>query len=197
MSNFPGQPLTFGSWMGFAFPQMLLCLTLTLLYLQFYYLPLPSLKKKNPEDEKAEREQNERIARMIKRKLYELGRISYREVWVIVVFMVLVMLWFFRSPGFMNGWGDKLDNGINDATPAVFVALLLFILPAHPAFFRVLFQTNKNVQAVPQPSLIEWKVVEKQMPWGVIILFGGGFALAEGCNKSSDYNFLGLVTHFF
>ena len=50
------------------------------------------------------------------------------------------MLWFFRSPGFVTGWGDYIEstnrirhNGeffsIADATPAVLVMILLFILP--------------------------------------------------------------------
>ncbi len=33
-------------------------------------------------------------------------------------------------------------------------------------------------------GLVSWKKIEKDIPWGVIILFGGGFALAEGCEKS-------------
>jgi len=184
MTKFPGQPLTFGSWIAFSFPQMVTCLFLTFLYLQLYYLPWPRLGKRNPQDEKVEREQNERIAKMIRRKLDELGQITYRELCVICIFFILVFLWFFRSPGFMSGWGDALDNEINDATPAIFVALLLFILPSNPAFLGI-YKTSSDLPA-PQPSLIEWKTVEKQLPWGVIIIFGGGFALAEGCTQSGN-----------
>ena len=50
------------------------------------------------------------------------------------------MLWFFRSPGFLTGWGGYIENdyriqnsgeilSIADATPAVFIMILLFILP--------------------------------------------------------------------
>jgi di/tricarboxylate transporter len=38
---YKGQPLTFGTWIAYAFPEMLLCLLLTWIYLQIYYLPLP------------------------------------------------------------------------------------------------------------------------------------------------------------
>ena len=33
----------------------------------------------------------------------------------------------------------------------------------------------------PVPRLLDWKTVEKNLPWGIIILMGGGFAMADGC----------------
>ena len=39
------------------------------------------------------------------------------------------------------------------------------------------------VRPVP-PTLLDWPTVNKQMPWSVIILLGGGFALAEACKVS-------------
>lgn len=41
------------------------------------------------------------------------------------------------------------------------------------------------------PSILNWKLVEKKLPWGVIILFGGGFALAEGCSVSGLSDWIG------
>ena len=35
-----------------------------------------------------------------------------------------------RSPGFVSGWADLLPPGTTDATPAVFVALIMFAVPA-------------------------------------------------------------------
>ena len=69
-----------------------------------------------------------------------MGPMSYEEKTLIICFLFLSMLWFFRSPGFVTGWGDyiEINNGnrhsgelfsIADATPAVLVMILLFILP--------------------------------------------------------------------
>ena len=33
-------------------------------------------------------------------------------------------------------------------------------------------------------SLVEWKEIERMVPWGVILLLGGGFALADACLRS-------------
>lgn len=32
----------------------------------------------------------------------------------------------------------------------------------------------------PTPALLTWKVTQKKMPWSIILLLGGGFALAKG-----------------
>ncbi len=80
-----------------------------------------------------------------------------------------------RSPGFVPGWSDRLGyGGIKDGTPAIIVGIILFILPSKPNFL--------NVKSAPSRGLVTWKYVESKIPWGVIILFGGGFALAEGVN---------------
>jgi len=36
--------------------------------------------------------------------------------------------------------------------------------------------------AVSHPALLDWKTVSTKLPWGPVIIIGGGYALAEGCN---------------
>lgn len=81
--------------------------------------------------------------------------------------------------------GDATD--ISDATPAILVSIFLFVFPAKPYFLKVFkfgegrerFQNLKS-----SPALLTWKAVSTKMPWGVVLLLGGGFALAEGSQKT-------------
>ena len=80
------------------------------------------------------------VKKVLKHHLDELGTASYEEKSVLMVFLTLVSLWFFRSPGFMTGWGDALSDNYNekdaeknitisDGTAAVLMTSILFVLP--------------------------------------------------------------------
>ena len=80
------------------------------------------------------------VKKVLKHHLDELGAASYEEKSVLMVFLMLVSLWFFRSPGFMTGWGDVLadnynekdadkDIAISDGTAAILITSILFVLP--------------------------------------------------------------------
>jgi sodium-dependent dicarboxylate transporter 2/3/5 len=106
------------------------------------------------------------------RKEYEaLGKAKPEEKIVLVLFTLLALLWIFRS-GFniqsfvIPGWSEWLNHPsyINDGTVAMLIAVLLFIIPSH---------TQKG------ESLMNWETANK-IPWNIVLLFGGGFALAQG-----------------
>ena len=91
------------------------------------------------EKQKQETE-NLQVKKVLKHHLDELGAASYEEKSVLAVFLMLVSLWFFRSPGFMTGWGDALSDNYNekdaeknitisDGTAAVLMTSILFVLP--------------------------------------------------------------------
>lgn len=44
------------------------------------------------------------VRQVILEKYKELGSVSWHELWVGILFVCVVLLWFFRSPGFMSGW---------------------------------------------------------------------------------------------
>lgn len=73
---------------------------------------------------------------------------------------------------------------VKDATAALIVVLLLFTIPAKTKFLRILHPDPARRPIVPSPPLITWKAVQTKMPWGLIFLLGGGFALAEGSKAS-------------
>ena len=72
-------------------------------FLQIYYLPFPFktiFKKKDEETfylAEMEARKSQRISGLIAKKCAELGSWSFREVSVAIIFLILVMLWFFRS----------------------------------------------------------------------------------------------------
>ena len=162
---------------------MIICLFSAWIFLQGYYLPWPTLGSVSEDIRALELQKKEQVAKLIRDKRLQLGRMSYNEIMIGLVFCVLVVLWFFRSPGFMDGWGDKIGSpGVNDGTPAILVGILLFLIPGNLGF--------KDAPGTRE-GLLTWSKVEKQIPWGVIILFGGGFALADGCKKSGLSDWIG------
>ena len=60
------------------------------------------------------------------------------------------------------------------------MVLVAFALPTKYKFWP--FQPF-NQSPESSPSLVNWKLVETKLPWGVIFLLGGGFALSDACEK--------------
>ena len=67
---------------------------------------------------------------------------------------------------------------IKDATPAIAIAISLFICPTN---FDQFFTTKNDLKTKSDiKRLLNWRVVQSGITWGVIFLLGGGFALAYG-----------------
>lgn len=86
-----------------------------------------------------------------------LGKIAYEEKAVLVVFALTGACWMFRS------LLEKIIPAIDDTIIAMTAGVTLFVIPSK--------QENRK--------LINWEEA-RQLPWGIIILFGGGMALAKG-----------------
>ncbi|XP_061189812.1 Na(+)/citrate cotransporter-like isoform X2 [Saccostrea echinata] len=69
---------------------------------------------------------------------------------------------------------------ITDSTPAMLIAVSLFILPAK---MPAVFCTRKPGENRYTP-LLSWEKTVQKVPWGVIVLLGGGFALAKASTRS-------------
>jgi len=164
------QPIRFLSWIYFAFPLLVINLIIIWLWLQVLCMGLPSKKKSIPQEKK------DNITRVLKVKLAELGPVSRYEIVVLCCFLAALGLWFFRDPDFMEGWKTISEVEIDDATPAILISVVLL--------------------AVPLPSgepFLPWKVVQEKMNWNVILIVGGGFALADGMKVSGLNDWIGSL----
>jgi sodium-dependent dicarboxylate transporter 2/3/5 len=100
---------------------------------------------------------------LIRRELARLGTIQREEKYVLGVFLLVATAWILRGI-------IKVDalSLVHDSTIAIAGAILLFLIPS-------------NLKK--REFLLDWSTAVK-IPWDVIILFGGGFALAAGFSRS-------------
>uniref|UniRef100_A0A3Q3FL37 Solute carrier family 13 member 5-like n=1 Tax=Labrus bergylta TaxID=56723 RepID=A0A3Q3FL37_9LABR len=183
-----GDVINFASWFAFAFPTMILTLTLAWFWLQFLYIGCNLRRTWGCGAVKSEKELA--AYEVIRGEYLRLGKMSYGEKNVLALFLLMVVLWFTRDPRFMDGWATF----VTDATVSLFVAVLLFVLPSEPPSFlccRKSSDTESQVSRGPTPSLLTWQVTQKKMPWNIVLLLGGGFALAKGSEESGLSRWLG------
>ncbi|WP_447529503.1 SLC13 family permease [Vreelandella sp. TE19] len=102
---------------------------------------------------------------LIKKEMDALGRTSFEEKAVLAVFLMAAFFWITRS--FL--WQGQIINipGISDTMIAIAAAVALFLIPS----------PNKG------GCLLDWDIA-RDVPWGILLLFGGGLAIAAGFNSS-------------
>ncbi len=159
---FPNAPeITFVSWLVFAFPLTLLIFSFVFFWLYYRYNPKESW---NTVDNA-----------YIRSRYKTLGKMSFEEKAVLTVFVSLALLWV--SYGGLDigaikikGWSQFFPRPefINDGTIAIFMALLLFIIPS---------KSSKGENLLQADAILK-------LPWNIVLLFGGGFALATGFSAS-------------
>lgn len=107
----------------------------------------------------------------LRRMKEEMGRISIPEQRVAMVFVCVALLWIFR-PLLTNISGL---SALDDSGIAMAGAIALFLIPSGDA---------------NDPLLLRWQYAEK-LPWGVLILFGGGLTLAGAVSQTGLAAWLG------
>lgn len=120
---------------------------------------------------KVEIPENETVHKHLIAMKKEMGSISIPEKRILIIFSLVIIGWILRRP--ISSW-LSLD-GITDAGIAMAAAMLLFVVPS-----------GKH----HQPQLITWHDLVR-LPWGVLILFGGGLSLASAVSSSGLAQWLG------
>jgi sodium-dependent dicarboxylate transporter 2/3/5 len=158
--TFPQAPeITFANWLTFALPLSILFLVISWGILVLIFMPR--------RHEFAKRG-------LFQAEYFKLGKVTYEEKTVLFLSVLMGFLWLFRLdinlgtmtlPGWSSLW--PVPDFIDDGTVAIAVALALFLIPSRSKRGRIM----------------NWETATK-LHWGIVILFGGGFALAAGFKES-------------
>jgi solute carrier family 13 (sodium-dependent dicarboxylate transporter), member 2/3/5 len=108
---------------------------------------------------------------LIRKKLQELGRLKKEEKLVLAVFSLTSFLWIFQQP--LNSIIGS--SALNDTNIAIGGGLLMFIVPSD-------FKKSQ--------FLLNWEYTQR-LPWGILILFGGGICLARGMETTGIVQWIG------
>ena len=159
-------PVTFLAWMAVAVPVATILGGLTFAYLRARFLRGCTID--------VDRD-------LVRSEQRALGRISFEERTVFAVFLAFVVLIVSRADVVvgsttLQGWASRIgvDKLVGDGAVAVAAALALFIVPSR----------SKPGFVLEAPAIVK-------LPWDVVILFGGGFALAEAFQASGASQYLG------
>ncbi|CAG0897895.1 unnamed protein product [Darwinula stevensoni] len=188
--------LNYATWMAFNVPGMLINVFIAWNWLQCVVRFARWRKhRKDPESSvPGESEAAEEAARRVIAKKYaDLGSMSFRELVTLALFVALVLLWFFQEPQFIPGWasfiGRDRDSDIGGGTAAILIGFAFFLVPAKPNFWC--FRESSDAPSQSSPALLHWRILHEKIPWGVVLLFGGGFAIAKASEKSCLSYWLG------
>jgi sodium-dependent dicarboxylate transporter 2/3/5 len=110
---------------------------------------------------------------VIDEELKKLGKISQQEARVMIVFAVTIFLWITRT--YVNELIPIIK--LSDAGISMLAALALFSIP---------------FDFVKGEFTLDWKDTVK-LPWGILILFGGGLALASGLSSAGVIDYIGKI----
>ncbi|XP_070418761.1 solute carrier family 13 member 2 isoform X5 [Equus przewalskii] len=192
---FPKNPnvVNFVSWFSFAFPTMVILLVLAWLWLQILFLGFNFRKNFGIGSQEGEKERA--AYRVIQLEHRLLGPMTFAEKAITVLFLTLVILWFTREPGFFLGWGNLAfsnehgESMVSDGTVAIFIGIVLFIVPSKiPGLTQ---DPREPGRLKAPPAILDWKTVHEKLPWNVVFLLGGGYALAKGSEQSGLSQWLG------
>jgi sodium-dependent dicarboxylate transporter 2/3/5 len=125
---------------------------------------------------------------VIAEEIRKLGAMRWQEKYILTVWTIMALLWIFRAdirlgtftiPGWSGLFGKPAF--LQDATVAMAMGLVLCLTPS---------KANDEKTGY---HLIDWDTIRHGVPWGVLFLFGGGFAMAAGFEQTGLSGWIGGI----
>ncbi|MBK7113828.1 MAG: anion permease [Flavobacteriales bacterium] len=152
-------PIGFGQWMSFGIPLMVIYLGIAWLLITRWVFKVPKDHISPPAEVKA--------------RLASLGKVTYAERVAAIVFATVAVLWVtgddltFGNGFALHGWRGRTGlTSFSDGAIAILGALMLFLIPIPQAL-------DGDAESRPPHALLTWKYAEANVPWGILLLFGG------------------------
>ncbi|WP_080875137.1 SLC13 family permease [Oceanobacillus timonensis] len=155
-----GVNISFATWMLFAVPVVVFMIFFAWIYID--KLAFKTEIKQLPGGKE-----------LIQQERSKLGKTSYEEKMVSVVFLFAAFMWITRDFFWTEDGVMVTIPGISDGMIAVVAAILLFAIPGKK-----------------ETRILSWKD-SRDIPWGVLLLFGGGLAIAAGFTQTGLSDWLG------
>ncbi|MEL7423548.1 MAG: SLC13 family permease [Bacteroidota bacterium] len=156
--------ISFASWISFALPFALILLLLTYFTLTRVIFPNRLGRFQGAQE-------------LIRSQLQALGKISLPEKRTLIVFVITALAWIFRKKINLYLGLDKADGDLEltDAMIAMFATISLFVFPVN-------WKKGK--------FLLDWADTQR-LPWGILLLFGGGLSLADALKNVGLIDLIG------
>jgi solute carrier family 13 (sodium-dependent dicarboxylate transporter), member 2/3/5 len=149
--------VTFAQWFLYGFPLSVMMLGICYLILRAFHA--------------SAKQGGFAMRRAVVMSIRGLGPMKFEEKVIAILMVIMVFLWVFMKPVDLGlftipGWSELFSNPglFRDSTVAIAIALALFMIPS---------RTHKG------ETILTWTHA-KQLPFDILLLFGGGFALAKG-----------------
>ncbi|XP_017770284.1 PREDICTED: protein I'm not dead yet-like isoform X2 [Nicrophorus vespilloides] len=182
--KFPSVPneVTTLKWALLNLPIALITIASLWLWLQVQYMGL--FREKSNAAQRLERFTLEKVQVRagIRDEFKDLGALTFHEIGVAGCLLLALFLWFFRQPDFLEGWSTLFTElKIQDSTCSILIVALLFMIPSKFDWRKLV---SEDYEREDWDGLLTWAVVQKRMPWGLLVLVGGGNAIVEGSRSA-------------
>ena len=180
-TRFPDQePIGFMDWSLVCIPLVVLFIPIIWAYLCRFgaEIPLSHIRFMGSQD-------------VIESELRKMGPMTRPEKLVLAASSLTGFLWVFRSPIELGafslpGWSSWLEtpSNVHDATVAMVMGIVLCLLPVN-------LSGGLDWKGRRERFIMDWQTIQAGIPWSIVMLLGGGFALAAGIEASELAGWIG------